>query len=54
MSAVLGMVENVGAAAGTPSKYISVQNLFLLPVFGGRHFEFRVSTGVGPCRQFHI
>ena len=27
-----GMVENVGAAAGTPSKYISVQNLFLLPV----------------------
>ena len=32
MSAVSGMVENVGAAAGTPSKYISVQKLFLLPV----------------------
>ena len=27
-----GMVENVGVAAGTASKYISVQKLFLLPV----------------------
>ena len=28
-----GMVENVGVAAETASKSISVQKLFLLPVF---------------------
>ena len=102
-----GMVENVGVAAGTASKYISVLKLFLLPVlvaailnfrcrpmsghvvsaisvsgvvknvgvavgiaspslyifpfnryfhfrFHGRHFEFRMSADVGPCRQCHV
>jgi hypothetical protein len=34
------MVENVGVAAGTASKYISVQTLFLLPVLVAAIFSF--------------
>ena len=49
-----GVVENVGVAAKTASKSISVQRLFLLPDFGGRHFEFLMSAAVGPCHQCHI
>jgi hypothetical protein len=47
MSAVLGMVENVGAAAGTPSKYIFVQNLFLLPALVAAILNFGCRPVVG-------
>ncbi len=38
------MVENVGVAAETASKYISVQKLFLLPVFVAAILNFECRT----------
>ncbi len=35
-----GMVGNVGIAVGIAAPSLSVQKLFPLPVFGGRHLEF--------------
>ena len=35
------MVENVGVAVGTASKYLSVQKLFLLPVLVAAILNFR-------------
>ncbi len=45
-----GVVENVGVAAGTASKSISVQTLFLLQVLVAADFEFRMSAAIGPFR----
>jgi hypothetical protein len=39
----LGMVENMGLAAGTASPTLSVQESFPLPGYIVRHFEFRWS-----------
>ena len=42
-----GMVENVGVAAGTASKSISVQKLFLLPVLVAAILNFRFRPMLG-------
>ncbi len=36
----LGMVDNVGLAAGIAAPSLAVQKLFPLPVFADRHLEF--------------
>ena len=51
----LGMVENMGLAAGTASPALSVQESFPLPGYIVRHFEFRWShvsrLVLGCCRE---
>ena len=53
---VSGVVKNVGVAVGiaSPSLYIFPFNRYFHFRFRGRHFEFRMSADVGPCRQCHV
>ena len=48
--------KNVGVAVGiaSPSLYIFPFNRYFHFRFHGRHFEFRMSADVGPCRQCHV